>query len=137
MSAHDEYCDVDKFAATLTDLIGEVFDQCDENVSKAVSQATKRGAKELRETYAIIGAHMWSDEYREGFKAHIDKTGKVTTGEIGNSAKPGLVHLLEKGHATLTGRRTRAYPHMEPTFEDVSEDLIERIDRAVASALRG
>lgn len=133
----DKYCDIDDFSASLTRLIGDVFDDCDDRVSKALTQSTRKGAKELRETYALKGRHEWSDEYREGFKAHIDKSGKLTVGEVGNKNKPGLVHLLEKGHVTLTGRRTNAYPHMAPAFEEMSEDFIKRFEEAVARALRG
>ena len=133
----NEYCTMDNFAASITSLIGNVFDECDSRVSKAVEQSARKGAKELRETYALIGEHEWSDEYREGFRAYIDKTGGETIGEVGNKNKPGLVHLLEKGHATLTGRRTRSYPHMEPAFEEMSEDFVKRVDKSIGEALEG
>ena len=130
-------CELEEFAPALVNMVVEVFDATDEKTGKAVEQSTRRGAKLLRGKYTEgIGKHPWSEKYRKGFTSHIEK-GKVKTGEIGNKGKPGLVHLLEKGHATLTGRRTNAYPHMDPAWNDVSEDFQKRIGQAVDDALRG
>lgn len=134
----ERYCGIDNFAISLEGLVADVFDACDENVGKAVSSSARKGARLLREKYTKgIGRHPWSDEYRGGFKSHVDRSGKVVTGEIGNKNKPGLVHLLEKGHVTPSGHRTGTFRHMDPAFEEVQEDFIEKVGAAVDSALRG
>lgn len=134
--AKGEYtCDVDTFAATLDDILGDVALKCNDKVSRAVEQSTRKGVKTVKAKAKETGVHKWSDEYVGGFSSHIKK-GAMSEGEIGNKAKPGLVHLLEKGHATLTGRRTRAFPHMAPAFEEMQDDLIERVEKAVGEALR-
>lgn len=129
-------CDADAFAASLESLIGDIPDAVAEAAGKAVGQSVRKGAKQLRGKYTDgIGRHPWSAEYRGGFSSHVDKGGRVTTGEIGNKAKPGLVHLLEKGHATLTGRRTGKFGHMDPAFQEIQEDFVERVGKAVGEAL--
>jgi len=133
----NETCDVDNFAAALESLVSDIPPACIDKGGEAVAQSVRKTAKELRGgAYGSSGLHQWSDKYMSGFSSHVDK-GVKTVGEVGNKNKPGLVHLLEKGHLTLTGRRTRAYPHMAPAFDAMSEDFIERYEKAIGEALEG
>lgn len=141
MTAKDLSCDADAFATTLAKLVGDPLVSCTREVGKAVEQTTRYGVKQLKGPRTEgIGrdptAHPWSDEYRKGFGSHVSK-GAETTSEIGNRNKPGLVHLLEKGHRTLKSRRTQAYPHMAPTFDDMLDYIDDRLGPAVDRALRG
>jgi hypothetical protein len=136
----DVPCDIDRFAATIGQLLGDVAESCGDEMEKCVRRAVRKGARELRgERTEGIGRdpanHPWSDEYRKGFSSRTERDGLNTTGEVGNKVKPGLVHLLEKGHLTLTDRRTRAYPHMEPTFRDMEEDFVEDAEKAIGKAV--
>lgn len=130
-------CSVDNFAVSLESVLGGVFNECDEKVGKAVQRSVRYGAKQLREKHAVAGKHEWSDRYRNGFTSRTTRGKGKTTGEIGNKNEPGLVHLLEKGHATLTGRRTNAYPHMAPAFDELQEYFSEQVGIAVDKALKG
>lgn len=137
MANRDITCDVDAFAASLEQLIGDIPQACGDATEKAVGQSVRKGAKLLRGRYTEgIGKHPWSAEYRGGFSSRVKRAGLSTEGRIGNKAKPGLVHLLEKGHATLNGRRTGKFEHMDPAFREVQEDFVERVGKAVGEALR-
>lgn len=128
--------DADKFAKGIEELIGPIAEACQAQANDAVAKSTRRGAKQLRGVYTQgIGRKPWSEKYRKGFTSRVNK-GVVTEGVVGNKAKPGLVHLLEKGHATLTGRRTKAYPHMEPAFEDMKDDFVKRMQKGIGKALK-
>jgi hypothetical protein len=50
---------------------------------------------------------------------------------IYNEKYPGLVHLLEKGHALRNGGRTAAKPHVAPVQEWMNEELRKRIKEAI------
>lgn len=126
----------DKFASALSDILKEVGMSVSNACEKAVSQSTRKGVKTVKKYAGKGGKHTWSKEYVGGFSSRVKKAGGSTTGEIGNRAKPGLVHLLEKGHNTLTGRRTNAYPHLDPAFKEIKDDFIERMQKSVGEALR-
>ena len=129
--------DIDAFAIGLEQLVGDIPLVCAEKGGDAVAKATRKTAKELRSgAFGSGGRHDWSKEYMSGFTSHVDR-GYETVGEVGNKNKPGLVHLLEKGHATLTGRRTKAYPHMAPAFEVMSAEFVEEYKKAIGRALEG
>ncbi|MBR3384148.1 MAG: hypothetical protein IKG69_02905 [Atopobiaceae bacterium] len=129
-------CGIDDFAASLASLIGDVPDACGDGCEKAVRQSIRKTAKGLRSgEYGKSGRHEWSDEYMGGFSSAMVKGGLTPAGEVGNKAKPGLVHLIEKGHATLTGRRTAAFPHMAPAFDDMADEFVELAAKYVGDAL--
>lgn len=125
---------LDAFAKGIEELIGDIPASCEEKVGNAVAKSTRKGVKNVQAHAEKGGRHPWSGEYTGGFASHIER-GAITTGEIGNKTKPGLVHLLEKGHATLTGRRTAAFPHMAPAFEEIQVEFIEAVEKAVGEAL--
>lgn len=122
------------FTAGVEQVVGDIPVACQEEVGKAVAKSTRKGVKAVKSHAGKGGKHPWSGEYVGGFSSKVTR-GAVTTGEIGNRAKPGLVHLLEKGHATLTGRRTNAYPHMAPAFDEISEEFYEEVADAVGRAI--
>ena len=126
----------DMFAIGLTELVSTSLEGAKNNTSKEIARAARAGAKLVRKNAEAGGLHKWSKEYTSGFSSHVTDHGGYTTGEIGNRTKPGLVHLLEKGHATINGGKTNAYPHMKPAFEEISRDLLERIGAAVEEGLR-
>ena len=127
--------DIDAFASGIERLVGKIPRNCQREGGNAVAKVTKKTASELSAgKYGSGGLHKWSDRYMSGFKSHVTR-GEQTVGEVGNKNKPGLVHLLEKGHLTLTGRKTRAYPHMAPAFEAMSEEFIAEYEKAIEKAL--
>ena len=137
MAARDLTVDIDAFDAGIEALIGDVPVECSDACEKAVRQSIRKTAKELRSgEHGSSGKHEWSDEYMSGFSSAMTKGGATPAGEVGNNAKPGLVHLVEKGHTTLTGRRTTAYPHMEPAFVSMTEDFVDRTGKYIMEALR-
>lgn len=135
MPVSSRTCGIDNFAATLEDMLGEVDNAVVQASDKAVAQSIRKGAKTVKSYAEKGGLHKWSDKYVGGFSSHLTRSGRTPEGEIGNRGKPGLVHLLEKGHATLTGRRTKAYPHMAPAFNEIQKDFIERMSKEIGGAL--
>ena len=129
-------CDLDAFARSIEELVGDIPSACQDKVGDAVAKSTRKGVKAVKSHASKGGKHEWSGEYVDGFSSHVTR-GEETVGEIGNKNKPGLVHLLEKGHATLTGRRTNAYPHLAPAFDEIQEDFIRSVEEAVGEALEG
>ena len=137
MANREITCDVDAFARSLESLIGDIPMLCGEGLEKAVKKSIKRTAKQLRNgEFGKAGKHVWSEEYMGGFSSRMTREGMTPEGEVGNKAKPGLVHLLEKGHVTLTERRTQAYPHMAPAFDSMTEDFVDDARRCIQEALQ-
>ena len=128
-------CDLDSFAVGISELIGDLPMECSDAMEKATVKATRNGAKTVKQYASKGGVHEWSGRYVDGFSSHVERSGMTTVGEIGNKNEPGLVHLLEKGHATPAGRRTRAFPHMAPAFGEIQQDFIKQASKAIGEAI--
>lgn len=130
-------CDLDTFAAGLDELVGGIGDNVCENLKPAVKKACAASKKSVVQHVSSSGIkhHFGGVDYAGGFTYQVDGKGEKVKGEVGNENAPGLVHLLEKGHATIGGGRTRAYKHMEPGFDDGEKAFLEAAEKAVDDAL--
>ena len=67
-------------------------------------------------------------KYRTGWDFHFKAKGGNLTVEVGNTTKPSLTHLLEKGHMKRGhGGWVGARKHMEPAFDKTVEMLDRRL----------
>ena len=122
---------VDNFAKTILDELENYKNVTVEKVESAVKKTTKDAVQELKNA-SPSGAGKygsWS-EYSSGWKSKkLEKKGYHTV--IYNSKKPGLTHLLERGHATRNGGRTRAFPHIKPVEENTVRQFEDLIRKAI------
>ena len=62
--------------------------------------------------------------YSKGWRSKVEEgIGAGSTAVIYNAKKPGLTHLLEKGHEKRDGGFVRGIPHIEPAFRQAAEEL--------------
>ena len=112
----------DRFALSLQGILDEYGMDVDEAMLQAADDAGQEGKKLAKDNARQWG---WKD-YPNHFGYKAGKEGQLSFAEVG-STKPGLVHLLEKGHAVMGGGRTRAFPHMAPAADQVFADFMDTI----------
>lgn len=130
-------CDSDHFAIGMEELLSDIEPAVAENLSEELPRLGRKGAKELRQEAGERWTGKTGRAYSKGFSSKKVQSGMVTTVEIGNSAMPGLVHLLEKGHETLTSRRVEGIPHVAPVFDRLEPQVVDAVSKAVGEALEG
>ena len=119
---------IDALAATLTEMAEGVVAQDEEQLRRDVQAAARATTDELRNgalTPAVTG------EYAAGWGYETEVEVGHVRATVRNRKKPGLTHLLEKGHEKFvngvdTGERVPAYPHIEPAYE-VGADRLRRL----------
>lgn len=95
------------------------------DAGKAVKKVAKSAAARLKKA-----SPKKKGGYAKGWRAKVEESvGAGTTAVIYNAKKPGLTHLLEKGHEKRVGGFVRGVPHIEPAFQQAAEEL-ERDMRA-------
>lgn len=116
-----ERVSIDGFKAALDVILSDYAMQVSENTKKAVKKSIRTVRKEAEER----SPQCHEDGYHTGWKTHTSESNRTIHAECGNKLKPGLVHLLEKGHNTLNGARVPAKPHLEPAAEEGFKELEE------------
>ncbi len=104
----------------------------EEEMMGIAREVTKEGNKKLKTTSPT--GHS-KDSYAKGWRVKYIRTGSnkfVFT--IYNKTKPGLTHLLEKGHIIVQGKggRAKAYPHIAKVEQWCNSEFEKRIKRRLS-----
>lgn len=118
------------FARAVNDYLEIYVEDIGEAVEEESNSIGKEAKEELKQT-----SPKRTGKYAKGWTVKKDKKNKsYYTVKIHNKTDYQLTHLLEFGHATRNGKRTKAIPHIRPVEEKYKEQfekkLKERIRRA-------
>ena len=103
-------------------------DDISAEVEEVANKVGKEAVDELKQT-SPRGAR---ESYAKGWKLKKDKKGKnLYTVKIHNKTDYQLTHLLEFGHATRNGSRTKAQPHIRPTEQKYSEKFERELKQKI------
>lgn len=115
----------------LADAVNQVMEEFRERTDEIVVQAVTKVSKEAK-NIAQSGSPVKTGGYAKGWATKKTKESSGHTEiTVYNRKKPGLTHLLEKGHAKRTGGRTRAFVHIAPAESYAIEALESEIERGV------
>jgi hypothetical protein len=116
----------------MADAIMEALNDYKEVTDNAVASAVTRVSKETKEIVQA-GSPTKTGGYQQGWatKKTSEKSGELTI-TVYNRRKPGLTHLLEKGHAKRGGGRVAAKVHIAPAEEYAVSELESRIMKGLS-----
>ena len=121
----------DNLQSAVASVLQEFEESVTESVQRVTNEVAKEGLSKVKAASPVSGKSPKSSAYKSGW------TKKVVTNRMGASAiiyngkYPGLVHLLEKGHALRNGGRSTAFPHVAPVEEWMNSELQKRIKEAI------
>lgn len=102
-----------------------------EELYKIAKKVASEGTKRLKET-SPKGKGSRKGHYADGWTVTaVRKNANAFSFVVHNKKKPGLTHLLEKGHALRGGGRARAFPHIKAVEEWCSEEYQKRVERMI------
>lgn len=118
-------------ASLLSKEIQKYLTQYKEDISETVetvaNKVGKEAVNELKQT-----SPKKTGSYAKGWRLKKDKLGKNRyTIKIHNKTDFQLTHLLEFGHATKNGGRTKPIPHIRPTEQKYSEKFEEELKKEI------
>ena len=115
----------------LLDYLENYKEDIDEDVIETADEVTKQARDELKQT-SPRGKGSRKNPYYRGWAIKISKkrTG-VYHKVIWNKTNYQLTHLLEFGHATRNGGRTRAIPHIRPIEEKYNVEFVDKLEKKI------
>lgn len=102
-----------------------------EDVSEAIRQEVDAAARDIKtgvEARSPVGV---TGKYKKGWTITKRDSKGVTSRTVHNAKLPGLVHLLEHGHAKRGGGRVAGRPHVAPAAEPRLQQMEENIKRII------
>ena len=119
---------VDRLSDEIMDALEEYKEMTEEVVQTAVDTVSKETRKIVQ-----AGSPVQTGGYQKGWavKKTSAKAGQVSI-TVYNRKKPGLTHLLEKGHAKRGGGRVAGQPHIAPAEQYAVSELENKIKRGLS-----
>lgn len=118
---------IDALAGEVMKLMEEYAADISANIKTEAKTAAKEAVKELKQT-SPEGLGSKKGHYKDGWTSKVESENAVSVGiRIYNRKKPGLTHLLEKGHAKRGGGRVEGQPHISTAEENAIENYEKRL----------
>ena len=103
----------------------------DDEVIETVDEVTKEAKEELIKISPRGTAHRQNPYYR-GWAVKLSKKKTGTYHKvIWNKTNYQLTHLLEFGHITRNGGRTKAIPHIRPVEQKYKVEFVEKLENKI------
>ena len=118
---------IDNLANEITRQLQAYTSDVEKEVKKAENKVTTQAANELKQTSPRRSTS--EKHYADGWAKKKTDSGIV----VYNKTKPGLTHLLEKGHAKVSGGRTEAIPHIRPAEQKAIREFEDAVEKAIKS----
>ena len=113
---------IDNLGAEIAKMMEEYSKDVTDDMKAAAKKVSKETVKELKST-SPMGKGSKKGHYKDGWKSKVNSESAVSIGiKVYNSKKPGLTHLLEKGHAKRGGGRVEGKPHIAPAAKKAAEN---------------
>lgn len=113
------------FAAAISATLEEYAGLVDADVDVAVQKTAKDAVKKVKKG----GDFKGTGAYRKSIAQKALKSNRLIRRRVVYARAPyhRLTHLLEYGHATANGGRTRAFPHWEPAEQAAADEFVNTL----------
>lgn len=116
----------DKLGKALTDIIEKYEDDLVNCMDDVVREAGRKTAAAVRTSAKNV---VKGPKYPASWTFKVQ--GRLNPKAVIYSKVPGLPHLIEHGHATRKGGRTKAKPHIAPVEKVAVEEFVRDMQKRI------
>ncbi len=116
---------VSNFSSYTADLIRKYGDDVYEALEESINEVAKESANKLKTSPMPFKTR--TGDYQKDWTWKSEKKRLMVGAVVYNKKNYQLTHLLEFGHATANGGRTKAYEHIAPVNEWAETEVIDRM----------
>lgn len=118
---------IDALGAEIAKKMEEYAAEVAGDVKAEAKAVAKEAVKELK-SKSPEDRDSKKRHYKDGWASKVESENAVSIGiRVYNRKKPGLTHLLEKGHAKRGGGRVEGKPHISEAEKNAIEAYEERL----------
>lgn len=125
---------INKMGKVIKDYLENYYEDIENDVIDLTDNITKEAVKDLQNE-SPKGKGTRDKPYHKGWRRQKVKSGLKNHRyaiKIHNATNYQLTHLLEFGHATRNGGRTKAIPHIRP----IEEKYAKEYEKSITTAIR-
>ena len=113
----------------VVDILNEYSYDVQEGLELAAQNNANLAANELK---ASSGTYkIRTGKYNKGWRVNEKKGRGYINCRVHNATNWQLTHLLENGHTTRNGGRTRAFKHIRPVEEKYVNKYVEDVEKII------
>ena len=118
---------VDGLASAIADALQQYTDE----VTTGIKNAEDITAKECKANLEADSPDGATHKYKKGWKVSVTTNTPLEKHTVIHNKEYRLTHLLENGHATRNGGRTRAFPHIKKNEEIANATFEKRVEEVL------
>lgn len=115
----------------LADAISDILQQYSDGVIDGIKKAEDVTAKECKENLKADSPVGATGKYARSWKVTVTANTPLEKHTVIHNKQAGLTHLLEDGHATRNGGRTRKFPHIKKNEEKANAAFEKRVEEVI------
>lgn len=119
----------------ITDMLDEYCTDIQKGIAEETIKIAKDGVKTLKATSPKNKKNTkHKGKYAKGWTVKTEKGFGYIKSTIHNKTDYQLTHLLERGHLTRNGGKSKAIPHIEPVESEILKKYPEEIEKVIEEA---
>lgn len=116
----------------VADILNDYSEEIQEAITEEAEKIAKEGVQSLKHTSPVNKKNTrHKGKYAKGWRVKVTKGKGFVNCIIHNATDYQLTHLLENGHLTRNGGKTKPIKHIEPVHDKCIEDYESGVERII------